>query len=81
MAAGQFTVYSSGDIGSPQLTGTSASLISVLDGVLVNGYGSKAGAGWLAEDQQLLVRGPFLRSLSRLSSDGRFGWGSVLMSS
>jgi len=42
----QFTIYQSTDSSAPVLSGTSGSLISLLDAVLVNGYGSKAAAGW-----------------------------------
>ena len=42
----QFTKYSSTDASAPSLTGTVGSLITVLDAVLINGYGSKAAAGW-----------------------------------
>lgn len=41
-----FTVYKSTDIGAPTLNGLTGSLINVLDGCLVNGYGNKPGAGW-----------------------------------
>jgi len=41
-----FQIYNSSDIGAPTLSGVTGSLISVLDAVLVNGYGSFAGAGW-----------------------------------
>lgn len=34
------------DVGAPTLSGTAGSLITVLDACLVNGYGSKVGAGW-----------------------------------
>ncbi len=40
------TVYRSTDAGAPQLNGVAGSLITVLDAVLVNGYGSKPAAGW-----------------------------------
>lgn len=41
------TVYRWDDVGAPQLQGQSVgSLITVLDACLVNGYGSKAPAGW-----------------------------------
>lgn len=40
------TVYRSSDAGAPTLTGQSGSLVTVLDAVLVNGYGAKAAAGW-----------------------------------
>lgn len=47
------TIYKSTDAGAPTLTGTVGSLTTVLDAVLVNGYGSgenaKAGAGWTLE--------------------------------
>lgn len=46
MATSQFTVYSSYDVSAPSLTGLSGSLLDVLDGCLVNGYGSKVAAGW-----------------------------------
>ena len=39
-------VYRSDDASAPLLTGTIGSLITVLDACLVNGYGSKAAAGW-----------------------------------
>ena len=43
----QFTIYSSSDVGGPGLiTGTTGSLITVLDACLVNGYSGKSAAGW-----------------------------------
>ena len=41
-----WTYYKSTDASAPVLTGTAGSLITVLDAILVNGYGSKAAAGW-----------------------------------
>jgi len=41
-----YTIYRSTDSGAPVLTGNTASLIPLLDAVLVNGYGSKPPAGW-----------------------------------
>jgi len=41
-----FTVYASTDSGAPTLNGQTGSLLSVLDAVLVNGYGAKIAAGW-----------------------------------
>jgi hypothetical protein len=46
MAVSQLKVYSSSDFMAPQLTGTSGSLVALLDAVLVNGYGGKQGLGW-----------------------------------
>ncbi len=43
---GQYTIYASGDASAPTLAGTAGSLLTVLDAILVNGYGSKAAAGW-----------------------------------
>lgn len=40
------TVYKSTDASAPVLNGVAGSLITVLDAVLVNGYGAKAAAGW-----------------------------------
>lgn len=40
------TVYTSADGSAPSLTGQAGALITVLDAVLVNGYGSKSAAGW-----------------------------------
>jgi len=40
------TVYRSTDVSAPDLSGTTGTLISVLDACLVNGYGSKPAAGW-----------------------------------
>ena len=42
----QFKYYSSTDVGAPVLNATSGSLQSILDGCLVNGYGSKTPVGW-----------------------------------
>lgn len=42
----QFSIYTSGDVGAPILTGTSGSMVSLLDAVLVNGYGNKPSLGW-----------------------------------
>lgn len=39
-------LYRSTDTSAPTLSGTAGDLITVLDAVLVNGYGSKAAAGW-----------------------------------
>jgi len=41
-----FTIYASTDSSAPVLSGTNGALVTVLDAVLVNGYGSKAAAGW-----------------------------------
>lgn len=47
MAASQFIIYSSSDPNGPGLiTGTTGSLITVLDACLVNGYSGKPSAGW-----------------------------------
>lgn len=40
------TVYKSSDGSAPVLTGSVGTLLTVLDAILVNGYGSKAAAGW-----------------------------------
>jgi hypothetical protein len=40
------TVYKSTDANAPVLTGAAGSLITLLDAILVNGYGAKAAAGW-----------------------------------
>ena len=39
-------IYKSTDSGAPTLTGQAFSLISLLLACLVDGYGSKAAAGW-----------------------------------
>jgi hypothetical protein len=44
----QFTIYRSSDASAPQLTNVAGTLITVLNGVLVTGYGSQTGAGWTA---------------------------------
>lgn len=43
---GAVTVYTSADASAPTLTGEVGSLINVLSKILVEGYGSKAAAGW-----------------------------------
>jgi hypothetical protein len=40
------TLYKSTDTSAPTLNGNAGSLITVLDAILVNGYGSQAAAGW-----------------------------------
>lgn len=40
------TVYKSTDTSAPVLTGLAGALITVLDAILVTGYGTKAAAGW-----------------------------------
>lgn len=44
------TVYKSTDASAPTCSGLGGSLVSLLDAVLVNGYGSKAGLGWTIVD-------------------------------
>lgn len=39
-------VYSYTDASAPTMNGTADSIITLLDAILVNGYGSKAAAGW-----------------------------------
>lgn len=39
-------IYRSTDTSAPVLNGTAGALITLLDALLVNGYGSKASAGW-----------------------------------
>lgn len=40
------TIYKSTDTSAPSLDGQAGSLVTVLDAILVNGYGSKTAAGW-----------------------------------
>lgn len=40
------TIYKSTDVGAPVMNSSAGSLLAVLDACLVNGYGSKAAAGW-----------------------------------
>ena len=42
----QFTIYRSTDVAAPVLNGITGSMITVLDAVLVNGYGTTTSAGW-----------------------------------
>ncbi|AOG22232.1 hypothetical protein [Acidovorax sp. RAC01] len=42
------TVYRSTDVGAPLLSNANGSLIAVMKACLVDGYGSKAAAGWTA---------------------------------
>src|ERR1700756_3309459 len=39
-------LYKSTDASAPTLTGSAGALLTVLDAVLVNGYGSQTAAGW-----------------------------------
>ena len=42
----QFTIYRSADANAPVLNGLAGSLITVLDAILVNGYGTRPSASW-----------------------------------
>jgi hypothetical protein len=42
----QFTIYRSTDASAPTVSGTAGDLTALLDACLVNGYGTKANAGW-----------------------------------
>lgn len=44
--AGTVRLYKSTDASAPVLSGTAGTLITCLDAILVNGYGSMAAAGW-----------------------------------
>ena len=46
MPTSQFTIYTNFDTNAPTLSGTSGSLLNLLDACLVTGYGDKPGAGW-----------------------------------
>lgn len=46
MSLSQFTLYTSGDASAPSLTGAASSLVTLLDAVLVTGYGTQPPAGW-----------------------------------
>jgi hypothetical protein len=43
-----FTIYHSTDTGAPALTNVTGTLITVLNDILVTGYGSQSPAGWTA---------------------------------
>lgn len=43
---GTVRIYKSSDASAPTLSGTAGALLTVLDAILVNGYGSMAAAGW-----------------------------------
>lgn len=46
MAVSQLRIFSASDVGAPQLTGQTGSLVALLDAVLVNGYGATSSLGW-----------------------------------
>lgn len=52
------TFYHSSDAGAPQVTSvsTAGQIVAVLDACLVNGYGTKAGAGWTIEFTDTNIR-------------------------
>ena len=68
----QFTIYRSTDVGAPVLNGLSGSLITVLDAILVNGYGTQPSASWTkpysssANDYAIYKQGS--------NSSGRYLW-------
>lgn len=47
--AGTVRIYKSTDASAPVLTGVAGALITCLDAILVNGYGSMTAAGWTKE--------------------------------
>ena len=63
------TVYASTDASAPVLNGTAGSMAALLDACLVNGYGSKPGAGW-----SIAYSGTNTRSYKT----GRSGWNAYL---
>jgi hypothetical protein len=42
----QFTIYQNTEASAPQLSGQNDSLLTLLDAILVNGYGTQPAAGW-----------------------------------
>jgi len=70
----QFTQYDSTDASAPTLSGTVGTLITVLDAVLVNGYGSKSPAGWTkpysGTNKAAYRAGAGLLHYSRIQDDG-----------
>lgn len=68
MPLSQYNYYSFGDAGAPSLTATTASLINLLNAILVTGYGSKAGAGWTVD----YTSSAFTGSTFRMASGSRF---------
>ena len=51
------TIYKSTDSSAPVLRGQGNSLVTVLDAILVNGYGSKASQGWADSFAHLVCSG------------------------
>lgn len=50
-------IYASTDASAPTLTGAAGSLTTLLDAILVNGYGSKTAAGWTINQTTTNKRG------------------------
>lgn len=50
-------IYASTDASAPTLTGQTGSLTTLLDAILVNGYGSKTAAGWTINQTTTSKRG------------------------
>lgn len=57
----QFTIYTSYDSGSPQLYGSTGSLVAVLNACLVTGYINKLPAGWSADFTSSIASGSTFR--------------------
>lgn len=68
MPTTQFTVYKSIDADAPVLNGTSGSLVNVLNSILVTGYGSKPGAGWIVDYTSSVPSGSTFRPPSGSSN-------------
>lgn len=79
----QFKIYRSTDGSAPVLTGQVGSLVALLDACLVNGYGSKAAAGWtksFSGTNKAVYRAPVgVRHYLRIQDDGPVAANEVRM--
>lgn len=70
----QFTIYKSTDGSAPVLSGTTGSLVALLDSCLVTGYGAKPAAGWTkpftAASKAVLRPNSGTRFFLRIQDDG-----------
>lgn len=62
------SIYKSTDVSAPALIATTGGLITLLDAVLVNGYGALSSLGWTKEYQS----GDNLQAVYRNAGTGRF---------
>lgn len=65
-------VYYSNDVGAPTLSGTAGALATILKACLVDGYGSKPGAGWTVALDDYAANKSYIFRNDPINGTGRY---------